>query len=99
MQIQINKFNLDATDVVDILQLIIDGDFTDIGQIAQDSNTTQELPGITSNLLFKRTNASVTVLFSTGISLTVSANNVSICPLTPVFIIHCILFCMPKSLW
>lgn len=76
LQIQINKGDLNATLVENQLQMIIDGDLTDIGLIEQDSNTTQEINGVSSNLLFKRTNASVTVLFSTGVSLTVSASNV-----------------------
>ena len=79
LQLQINKADLNATTVENQLQMIIDGSETDIALIEQDSNTTQEINGVSSNLLFKRTNSSVTVLFSTGISLTVASNNVCEC--------------------
>ena len=56
--------------------MIINGSFVDIALIEQDSNTTQEISGISPNLLFQRTNASLTVLLSTGVSLTIEAKNV-----------------------
>ena len=56
--------------------MIINGSFVDIALIEQDSNTTQEISGISPNLLFQRTNSSLTVLLSTGVSLTVEAKNV-----------------------
>ena len=76
IQIQINKGDLNATTVENQLQMIINGSFVDIALIEQDSNTTQEISGISPNLLFQRTNSSLTVLLSTGVSLTVEAKNV-----------------------
>lgn len=77
VQIQINKADLNATAVEDQLQMIIDGDEIDIGLIPQESNTSVSLDGVDSNLLFKRSNTSLTVLFSSGISITVASSSVS----------------------
>lgn len=77
LQVQINKGDLSATTVENQLQLIIDGNMTDINLIEQDSNTTQELVGVTSDILFKRTNASLTVFLSSGISVTIESKTVS----------------------
>ena len=79
IQIQINKGDLNATTVENQLQMIINGSFMDIAQIEQGSNITQEISGISSNLLFQRTNSSLTVLLSTGVSLTIEAKNVRKC--------------------
>lgn len=77
MQVQINKGDIAATTVENQLQLIIDGNMTDISLIEQDLNTTQELEHVTSDILFKRTNMSLTVFFSSGITVEVESKNVS----------------------
>lgn len=77
LQIQLNKGDLNATAVEDQLQMIIGGNMTHIGQIMQDTNSTQNISGVNTNILFKRSNSSVSVYFSSGVSLTVEASNVS----------------------
>lgn len=75
VQVQINKNSI-VKGVEHEVQLIIGGDSKDISLITHDSNTTQALPGVNNNLLFKRSNSNLTILFSTGVSLTVAVANV-----------------------
>ena len=48
-----------------------------VTDIIQDTNETQTLEGVTESLLFKRSNISVTVLTSGGLSIEAAAGNVS----------------------
>ena len=49
----------------------------DVSSITLDTNHTQSLDGVDESLLFKRSNISVTVLTSSGISIEAAAENVS----------------------
>ncbi|XP_067928014.1 mucin-like protein [Watersipora subatra] len=69
VQVQLNRNN-NLAGVVNELQLIIDGQETDISLIEQDSNVTQTITGVDSSLMFKRTNSSLTVIFSSGVTVT-----------------------------
>lgn len=77
IQIQVAKNPLKLTELQHQLQMIINGAVTDISQIKQDSNSTQELDGV-SGLTFKRSNVSVTVYFNSGLSLDVAIASVSL---------------------
>ena len=78
VQLQINKSASNTTTGIEnLLQLIVDGTEQDISLITENGNTTQTLNGVSENVLFKRTNATVTVIFSTGVSITTGAANVS----------------------
>ena len=48
-----------------------------VTDIIQDTNETQTLEGVTESLLFKRSNISVTVLTSGGLSIEAAAGNAS----------------------
>ncbi|XP_067928026.1 uncharacterized protein [Watersipora subatra] len=74
LQIQINKNN-DISGVENELQLIIDDDMKDIALISQDLNISQSMDGVDTKIQFKRTNSSLTVLFSSGVSITTAAAN------------------------
>jgi len=56
--------------------LIIDGTVVDISVIDKDSNGTQTIEGVDSNIMFERDNVSLTVLFYSGLALTASPENV-----------------------
>jgi len=75
VQIQINKSPLGAG-IANTTQLIIDGTVVDISVIDKDSNGTQTIEGVDSNIMFERDNVSLTVLFYSGLALTASPENV-----------------------
>lgn len=59
-------------------QLIIEGEEKDISAIPANSNTASTLEGVSSHVLFLRTDAKITVYFSTGMSIGVTVANVRI---------------------
>ena len=75
-QLQLNK-ETNSSLSEDAIQLIINGTEVDVSSITLDTNHTQSLDGVDESLLFKRSNISVTVLTSSGISIEVAAGNVS----------------------
>ena len=75
-QLQLNK-ETNSSLSENAIQLIIDGTSIDVSSIALDTNHTQSLDGVNETLLFKRSNVSVTVLTSSGISIEATAGNVS----------------------
>lgn len=88
VQVQINKnAAVDAVGLENLMQMIIDGTEMDIGLIEQDKNTTQTLDGVDNGILFKRSNSSMTVLFSSGVSIDVSPSNVSVQVQVPLFLL------------
>ena len=78
LQIQINKANLNLTLAKDTLQLIVNDAEIDFTQIEQDKNTSEPITGVHSDIEFQRTNVSLSVYLSSGVSLTVEAKNVSL---------------------
>ena len=75
-QLQLNK-ETNSSLSQDAIQLIINGTEVDVSSITMDANHTQSLDGVDESLLFKRSNISVTVLTSSGISIEAAAGNVS----------------------
>ena len=60
-----------------------------VTDIIQDTNETQTLEGVTESLLFKRSNISVTVLTSGGLSIEAAAGNVSY-----ILLLYCLVYCV-----
>ena len=79
VQLQLNKETNSSLSEDDI-QLVVNGTMIDVTQIPQDSNETDTIDGVTNSLLFKRSNVSVTVLTTSGLSLEATAGNVSSSP-------------------
>ena len=77
VQVQINKSPI-GPDLINNTQLIVNGSEIDLSVIEEDGNTTQSIDGINSEIQFKRTNSTLTVLFSSGLSLDVTPANVSL---------------------
>ena len=76
VQVQINKNN-QLAGVENELKLIVNGTEKDIGSLEQDAETTKALDGVSSSIQFKRTNSSLTIIFSSGLSVTTSVAYVS----------------------
>ena len=77
LQIQLNKNATNTTTGVEnLLQLIVNGTEIDISLIEENGNSTQALSGITEDILFRRSNTSVLVLFPLGVAISASAANV-----------------------
>ena len=79
VQLQLNK-ETNSSLSEDAIQLVVNGTMIDVTQIPQDSNETETIDGVTNSLLFKRSNVSVTVLTTSGLSLEATAGNVSSSP-------------------
>lgn len=78
-KIQIHiKETVSGSNLEDEIEMVIEGTTTQITNIPLNANATVALDGVAETLQFKRTEKNVTVLFSTGISITVSADNVSL---------------------
>ena len=60
-----------------------------VTDIIQDTNETQTLEGVTELFLFKRSNISVTVLTSGGLSIEAAAGNVSY-----ILLLYCLVYCV-----
>jgi hypothetical protein len=75
-QLQLNK-DTNSSLSEEAIQLIINGTKIDVRNITLDSNETETIEGVTESLLFKRSNVSVTVLTSSGLSIEATAGNVS----------------------
>lgn len=71
------KKNAAGSDLLNTTQLIINGTEIAISTIEQNANTSSTLSGVSDELLFTRSASSLTVIFSSGVSVAVKPSNVS----------------------
>ncbi|XP_067939788.1 mucin-like protein [Watersipora subatra] len=74
VQVQINK-SPPGPGLVNNTQLIVDGSSVNVSVIEEDANSTQSIDGVSSEIQFERSNVTLTVLFSSGVSLAVTPTN------------------------
>ncbi|XP_067939795.1 mucin-like protein [Watersipora subatra] len=74
VQVQINK-SPPGPGLANNTQLIVNGSLVDVSVIEEDANSTQSIEGVSSEIQFERSNVTLTVLFSSGVSLAVTPNN------------------------
>ncbi|XP_067927983.1 serine-rich adhesin for platelets-like [Watersipora subatra] len=74
VQVQINK-SPPGPGLVNNTQLIVNGSLVDVSVIEEDANSTQSIEGVSSEIQFERSNVTLTVLFSSGVSLAITPNN------------------------
>ncbi|XP_067939805.1 mucin-like protein [Watersipora subatra] len=74
VQVQINK-SPPGPGLANNTQLIVNGSVVDVSVIEKDANSTQSIEGVSSEIQFERSNVTLTVLFSSGVSLAVTPNN------------------------
>ena len=76
VQVQINKSPI-GPGLINNTQLIVNGSEIDFSVVEENANTTQSIDGINSEIQFERSNSTLTVLFSSGVSLEVTPSSVS----------------------